>query len=31
VRRAVEQGDISRSRYKSYLVLREELEEAYAL
>lgn len=31
VRRAVEQGEISRSRYKSYLALREELEEAYAL
>lgn len=31
VRRAVEQGDISRSRYQSYLALRDELEAAYAL
>ncbi len=31
VRQAVDQGDISRSRYKSYLALRDELEEAYAL
>lgn len=31
VRQAVEQGEISRGRYKSYLALREELEEAFAL
>jgi ribosome biogenesis GTPase len=31
VRRAVEQGDINRSRYQSYLALREELQAAYAL
>lgn len=31
VRAAVEAGDISQTRYKSYLALRTELEEAYAL
>ncbi len=31
VRGAVEHGDIARSRYQSYLSLREELEEAYAV
>jgi len=31
VRAAVEQGEISKARYQSYLSLREELEEAYAL
>lgn len=31
VRAAVERGDISKSRYESYLQLREELEDAYAL
>jgi ribosome biogenesis GTPase len=31
VRAAVEQGEISRARYQSYLQLREELEQAYAL
>ncbi len=31
VRSAVEQGEISRARYQSYLILREELEQAYAL
>ena len=31
VRHAVEKGEISRSRYQSYLALREELEAAYAL
>jgi ribosome biogenesis GTPase len=31
VRKAVEQGEIGRSRYQSYVKLREELEDAYAL
>lgn len=31
VRQAVERGEIAQSRYKSYLILRAELEEAYAL
>jgi len=31
VRAAVERGDIARSRYQSYLQLRDELEEAYAV
>lgn len=31
VRRAVDKGDISRSRYQSYLALRGELEKAYAV
>lgn len=31
VRKAVEQGEISRTRYVSYLKLREEIEESYAL
>lgn len=31
VRAAVEQGEVSRARYQSYLSLREELEQAYAL
>lgn len=31
VRRAMEQGEISRNRYQSYLALREELEKAYAM
>ncbi len=31
VREAVEQGDIAKSRYQSYLQLRDELEEAFAV
>ena len=31
VRAAVERGDISKGRYQSYLALRDELEQAFAL